>query len=166
MPKGVAKNPTPKQKANQEKRMVTRPPSIIDWNLVDQWLEDGNSGPKIAEAIGIDVSTLYKRCVDDRDMSFSELKQQKCAKGEFDLLRTQHLLAHERNAMMLIWLGKNRLNQRDTPKEVEFTGEALESFKSIADQLKSLQGNTKPKQEEEQSTQCSPPDGDSNFDAV
>lgn len=140
MPRGIPKKPrTAAERSNSAKREKKRQGTHIDWKEVEEWLECGGTGTQIAEAIGIHEDTLYRRCQEDLNIGFAELRNKKRAIGDFKLLKTQHVLAYEKNCMMLIWLGKNRLQQRDTPLEVEVSKESVENFKAIAAQLKSLQ---------------------------
>jgi hypothetical protein len=65
------------------------------------------------------------------------------SKGDMKLLNTQHELAFDKNTTMLIWLGRNRLLQRDTPLEIELSTETIQSFKAITDQLREMQDKAK-----------------------
>lgn len=148
MPRGISKKPrTPKEKENSVKREKKRQGTPIHWKEVEHWLELGGTGVQVAEAIGINEQTLYRRCTEDLNMSFAELRAKSRSRGDLKLLDTQHVVAHEKNANMLIWLGKNRLGQRDTPQEVEVSKETMENFKAIAGQLKSLQEKAKKEEE-------------------
>lgn len=154
MPRGVRKQVTEVQKEKIEKaknydkirKNVGRTLLHIDWDFVDKNLENGCSGVQVAAAMGMHEDTLYKRTIEEKGMAFSDYRQQKMAKGESALLSKQHELAFEKNAMMLIWLGKNRLGQRDTPQEIEVSKETMSNFKEIADQLKSYQERLKEKE--------------------
>lgn len=67
----------------------------------------------IAATIGVDEGTLRKRCEADNNCSFSEFSQQKRAKGDELLRSKQFQVAMAGDKTMLIWLGKQRLNQSD-----------------------------------------------------
>ncbi len=76
-------------------------------------LEADCSAVGIADTIGVSRDILYKRCQTDNKIDFSTFSQQKKSKGD-DLLRMkQFSTAMEGNVSMQIWLGKQRLNQRD-----------------------------------------------------
>ncbi|MDH4127146.1 MAG: hypothetical protein OEV44_00220 [Spirochaetota bacterium] len=92
---------------------MPRPKANIDWKIVDQLLEASCEGTEIAAYIGIDNDTLYKRCKTDNKMCFSEYLQQKKAKGDSMLKTKQFKIAMEGDKAMLIWLGKQRLGQKD-----------------------------------------------------
>lgn len=144
MPRGIPKKPrTPKETENSIKREKKRQGVPIDWEQVSRWLFNGATGVMCAEAIGIHETTLYRRCTEDLGMSFAELRAKNKSRGDLKLLDTQHELAFDKNTTMLIWLGRNRLQQRDTPLEIELSTETLQSFKAITDQLRDMQEKAK-----------------------
>ena len=102
----------------------------IDWDFVDQKLEAHCSAESIASRLGIDRTTLYKRCEQDRGLTFSTLAQLKRQDGDDDLRDTQHRVAMSGDKVMLVWLGKNRLGQSDK-KEIAHT-DATSLAKEIA----------------------------------
>lgn len=80
-------------------------------------LQAGVAGATIATTLGIDKKTLYRACKRTNRVLFGAYAQQKRAVG-LDLLRLkQHEIALKGNVAMLIWLGKNYLDQRDEPKQ-------------------------------------------------
>lgn len=97
---------------------VGKPKSLIDWDIVDSYLEAGCSGRETASAIGISEFTLYDRCVTDNSMPFSQYIQLKSAKGEALLRKVQYDKARgisdQGDNTLLIWLGKCRLKQSET----------------------------------------------------
>jgi len=99
--------------ATKPKRSTGRPKAVIDWNQVGKLCEAGASGVGIAATIGVDEGTLRKRCEADNNCSFSEFSQQKRAKGDELLRSKQFQVAMAGDKTMLIWLGKQRLNQSD-----------------------------------------------------
>lgn len=91
-----------------------RPQANIDWNIVDEYLVAGCSGNEIAAMLGINHHTLYDRCLTDNGLMFSEYSQQKKEKGDSLLRKAQFDAAvTDKDRAMLIWLGKQRLDQRD-----------------------------------------------------
>lgn len=119
-----------------------RPKAVIDWLVVDQLLISGCSGTEIAAYIGIYANTLYDRCLTDNKILFSEYSQEKQAKGDSILRAHQFNKAlgktEKGDNTLLIWLGKNRLKQRDN-HDHEITEKALHDFSAIMTQLKGLQ---------------------------
>ena len=120
-----------------------RPLADIDWVKVDDLLVAGCSGADIAGYIGINPNTLYERCMTDHGITFSVYSQQKYAKGESLLKVKQYEKALRGDNMMLVWLGKNRLKQRDKPIE----DEQHENLENLAKSLASFLGSQVPRAE-------------------
>jgi hypothetical protein len=97
---------------------VGRPNLSIDWEEVDRHLEAGCSGAEVASIVGVSPDTLYRRCQTERGANFSVILQQKKAKGEAMLKVRQFSEAMKGDRSMLIWLGKQRLGQRDRQEVV------------------------------------------------
>ena len=69
---------------------------------------------EIAATQGCDLDTLHNACKRDLGISFSEFYRQKRVIGNRSLRRAQWEKATEdKDSTLLIWLGKNRLNQSD-----------------------------------------------------
>jgi hypothetical protein len=85
----------------------------IDWHDVDMMLEAGCLGTEIAAALGIHYNTLYERCKIENNCDFSEYLTQKRASGDRLLKMKQFQVAMTGDKAMLIWLGKQRLNQTE-----------------------------------------------------
>lgn len=86
---------------------------VIDWDRVSDLLRAGCSGVGISGLLGIHENTLYLRCQKELRMDFVALRQQKVAEGNSLLEEKQFKAAMEGDRTMLIWLGKQRLNQTD-----------------------------------------------------
>lgn len=97
-----------------EKNKGGRPASKIDWGAVELYLKAGCTGVGIADMIGIHPETLYNACERDNKMGFSAYAQQKRESGDDMLRAKQFEVAIEGDRSMLIWLGKQRLGQRDS----------------------------------------------------
>lgn len=108
--------------------MAGRPKADIDWNKVDRLLEAGCLTTEIAAHFGVCADTMYKRCQMDHKIDFSLYSQQKKAKGESLLRSKQFESAMKGNIPMQIWLGKQRLEQRDKPKEEEVKDDIIRSL--------------------------------------
>jgi len=100
--------------------MSGRPKANLDWESIDNFLIAGCSGAEIAGYLGVNKHTLYDRCESDKGIPFSEYSQQKKRKGDTILRAKQFQEACDGNDRMMIWLGKNRLGQKDK-QEVEQT---------------------------------------------
>ena len=66
-----------------------------------------------AEKLGISIETLATRIKEKTGLSFPEYKHQKKEPLRINLLKKQYDVAMAGNVSMLIWLGKNELNQKD-----------------------------------------------------
>ena len=94
-----------------------RPEKIIDWELVDKFLEAGCNGIQIASHFGMHHQTFYDRVYEKHKMNFTDYAGRTTPRGEAHLLLSQHQKSlngqAKGNAQMLIWLGKVRLGQRE-----------------------------------------------------
>ena len=106
---------------------MARPKKEIDWKIVDELLEADCEGTEIAAYLGMCPDTLYDRCKLEHKTNFSEYLQQKKAKGNSLLKKTQFDAATvDKDRGMLIWLGKQRLGQKDKNEHDHTTkGESL-----------------------------------------
>lgn len=86
----------------------------IDWEKVDQWLAAGCNGIQCAAAIGIHYETLARRCKSDKNMDFVAYMQEKRSNGDAMIHAAQfHKAIKEKHPTMLVWLGKQRLGQKE-----------------------------------------------------
>lgn len=97
----------------KKKRPANRPYIEIEWDTVDKWLEAGCSGTEIAAKLGFCSRTLYDHCIGEKKMTFSEYAATKRAKGDGQLKVKQYAEAMKGDRGMLIWLGKQRLGQKE-----------------------------------------------------
>jgi hypothetical protein len=90
---------------------------VIDWQKVDKSLRAGANGVQVAAKLGIHYDTLVNTFKidfsEEKYSNFSDYIQEKRQEGNEILLQKQFELACEGDKMMLIWLGKNRLEQSD-----------------------------------------------------
>jgi len=86
----------------------------IDWKKVEGYLKAGCSGREIAAQLGVHENTLYMRCKEEKNVDFVAFKQEKQAAGDAMLKAVQFEEAvTNRDKTMMVWLGKQRLGQRD-----------------------------------------------------
>jgi len=120
-----------------------RTPTEIDWKKVDDLLMAGCMGTGIAAYIGISAQTLYDRCLTDKGILFAHYSQQKKEKGD-EILRA-HLyakalgLTDKGDNTLLIWLGKNRLKQSDSPEQLAATEKAVDNMSQLMQAITSAQ---------------------------
>jgi hypothetical protein len=110
-------------------------PKEINWETIDGMLIAGCNGTQCAAAIGIHPETLYNRCKDERGMGFSDYSQAKRAHGDGLLHAAQFQKAYkDKNPTMLIWLGKQRLNQKENDQLTD--AETSRIAKQLSDAVK------------------------------
>lgn len=90
-----------------------RPPIEIDWRAIDAQLAIQATLTEIAAAAQCSEDTIERACVRDKGMSFAEYRDLKKSRGLMSLRRKQFQLALEGDRVMLIWLGKQYLNQTE-----------------------------------------------------
>ena len=99
-------------------------------------------GTEIAPHFAMHPNTLYRRTEEQYGMSFSEYSQQKKAQGEACIRAQQYMKALGQTELgdntLLIWLGKNRLNQSEKA-ETTFDAETVKAFGDIMKQITAKQ---------------------------
>ncbi len=103
---------------DKKKSKAGRKKINIDWDKVDNYLMSGSNGVQVSAMLGIHYNTLVNKCKEEKNCDFSEYLQQKKEKGNNLLKAMQYKLAMNGDRGMLIWLGKNRLDQSDK-KEIK-----------------------------------------------
>jgi hypothetical protein len=71
------------------------------------------TGEEQAAILEISYDTLEAACKREKKLSFPDYFKQKSASGKMSLRRRQYSEAMEGNTTMLVWLGKNWLDQTD-----------------------------------------------------
>ena len=107
-----------KEKPKKKKSNAGRKKVVIDWKRVDKSLMSGSNGVQVTAMLGVHPDTLYNKCKEVKKMDFSAYQQQKRQEGNDVLFGLQYELAKSGDRGMLIWLGKNRLDQSDK-KEIK-----------------------------------------------
>lgn len=98
--------------------------TVDGWKLLDSlciWA----SQEYCAEQLGISADTLSERIKERTGLSFPEYKEQKKEPIKINLFKKQYDVAMQGNVSMLIWLGKNLLNQSDKQDTNISTGEGF-----------------------------------------
>lgn len=101
---------TKKKKARKPQRLIP-----IDWDAVDKMLEAGCGGKEVAAYLGVHEDTLTNRCEREKGSLFSAYAAQKRSRGDMLLYTKQMQVALSGDRVMLIWLGKQRLRQQESP---------------------------------------------------
>ena len=122
---------------------MPRPELPIDWKWVDEHLEAGCLGTDIAAKFAMHPNTLYRRIEEEYGIGFTEYAQQKRSCGDNLLRKAQFDKALKKDNTMLVWLGKQRLEQKENPQSNQFSPEAVAQFESFMLQIKQLQSAPK-----------------------
>ena len=116
-PKVTAKGIIPGDRQEPEKRGKGRPKESysveIDWAVVDRLLSIQCTQVEIAGVMGCKTDTLFARCKADHGIAWKEYANPRMEAGKASLRRLQHKKAQSGDGRMLIFLGKNYLNQAD-----------------------------------------------------
>lgn len=124
-----------------EERPASRPIKEVDWDFVDSYLEAQVSGVKIAAKLRIHPKTLYRKCEEEKGVTFTEYSQSINDSGKADLLKKQYEVAMSGNSTLLLHLGEHVLDQTKKA-QVEHSGNVTiqrgvfttePTFSSIAD---------------------------------
>jgi len=115
---------------------MARPKKEIDFKIVKNLCGIQCTGEEIAGTLEIDYDTLSRRIKSEYGMGFAEYYKKESAVGKISLRRLQWKAANGGNVSMLIWLGKQYLDQTD---KQEFSG--IEPLKF---EVEILNGNKKP----------------------
>lgn len=92
---------------------MSRPKINIDWKKVDKYLQAQCDGVGIAGLLGIAPITLYRHCQEEFKVNFDAYSAQKKAEGKELLRGKQFQVAMDGDKTMLVWLGKQYLEQKD-----------------------------------------------------
>ena len=126
---------------------MSRPELPIDWDRVDDLLAAGCFGNEIAAVFGMHQNTFYDRVLEKFKVTFTEYSQAKRARGEAALREVQFNKAigvtKKGDNTMLIWLGKQRLNQRESVSEFTVSPETFKPFEAVMGQISNLQTQRK-----------------------
>lgn len=103
----------PQKKTASNPQGAGSPQIVIDWPKVDALCKIQCTGVEIASVIDVSYPTLERACRREKKINFDEYLTIKKLGGKASLRRRQWKLAEGGNATMLIWLGKNVLDQKD-----------------------------------------------------
>lgn len=118
---------------------MSRPEKPIDWKRVDELLICGCLGTEIAATFDMHSHTFYDRVHDRYKMTFTEYQSQKRCHGDSLIREAQHKKALKGDNTMLIWMGKNRLGQKDQPTAIDVTDDVKKAADALHQQLNELQ---------------------------
>lgn len=124
------------------KRKIGRPMIEIDFELVKKLCAIFCTSAEISNILGISVDTLERRIKKEYKMGWKEFFEKYSAEGKKSLRAKQFEMAMKGNVTMLIWLGKQYLNQKETITNInydnlpEFENMSNEELLSLINRLK------------------------------
>jgi hypothetical protein len=107
--------------------MAGRPKSIIDYELVEKLAHIQCTQEEIANIIGVSTKTLQ------RDDEFCRIYKKGMDFGKSSLRRFQWKAAEKGNTSMLIWLGKQYLQQKEPKQDI-----SLDTNQDVVNEIKAL----------------------------
>lgn len=96
---------------------MARPEKPIDWDKVDQLLMAGCHGTEIASYFNMHPNTFYTKLETNYKCGFTEFSALKKSHGDALLRNVQFEKALDKDNTMMIWLGKQRLGQKENKEE-------------------------------------------------
>jgi len=90
-----------------------RPLILIDWESFDKLCALHCTLVEISEWFNCSEDTIERAVKREKLLGFAEYFKRKSSKGKTSLRRAQYELAMKGNCTMLIWLGKQHLEQSD-----------------------------------------------------
>lgn len=123
---------------------MARPEVPIDWARVDELLEAGCIGTEIAAYFNLHPNTFYDRVQLKHNVGFTEYAAQKKFKGDSLLKEAQYKKAIKKlDNTMLIWLGKQRLGQKENAGDKIIAEDVMQAFNDLMRQLDKAQEERK-----------------------
>ena len=115
--KTTARKTAKKRARKKPRKKMGRPLFVVEWDKVDAMAAIDCTQEEIASVLGCDIATLNRASKRERKITFAEYLGQKRLAGNVSLRRAQWKKAvEERDKTLLIWLGKQRLGQRQNPE--------------------------------------------------
>lgn len=111
MPRGPKPKPIPKP------AKMGRPPVDFDWQLFERLCTYPLKNSDIAHIMGVSVDTISRLCKKQKGVTFAQYKEEKQAGFKLMIMQKQLEVAKSGNVAMLIWLGKQYLDQMDAAKQ-------------------------------------------------
>jgi hypothetical protein len=107
-------------------------PKQINWRQFDKMCEVQCTLIEIAAMFECSPDTIERACERDRGMKFADYYAQKSQGGKRSLRRKQYGTAMKGNVTMMIWLGKQWLEQTDR-KDITSNGETIKGYADVDD---------------------------------
>lgn len=142
----------------KKNKKVGRPLIDIDWVEFEKLCAMHCTQEEIADWFRCTMDTIQNRCKIQYGKDFFEVYQEKKGTGKISLRRKQWQVALGGNITMLIWLGKQYLNQKDTNRtelagvdglplgmksqvvnKIDLSDKSAEELKNIRETIKMLE---------------------------
>jgi hypothetical protein len=110
----MAKKTIKKKKIGRPPGSIGRPKIDIDWKMVNNLAGIMCTQEEIAGVLQVSIETLSRKSKKEHRMPFVDYLKKHQSNGKASLRRKQFEAALKGNITMLIWLGKQYLDQSDT----------------------------------------------------
>jgi hypothetical protein len=115
-----------------------RPEKPIDWIKFEKMCAILCTPDEIASIIGVSKPVLYERALKHYGEDFPTVYKRHTDGGRCSLRRHQFKQA-EKSAAMAIWLGKQWLDQKETPQEYVVAEDTIKNFEGLMNKLGDIQ---------------------------
>ena len=109
------------KKSDKKPKKKGRPKIHINWEEFEKLCNIQCTLSEIADWFKCSEDTIERRCTEEKKMLFAEYYKKNSAAGRISLRRSQFKYATAGNPTLLIWLGKQHLDQKDK-HELEHSG--------------------------------------------
>mgnify|MGYP003294083972 CR=1 FL=1 len=114
---------------------MPRPKKYIDQNQFESLCAIQCTLTEICNVLGVTDKTLNAWCRRTYRASFSEVFKTKRDKGKVSLRRLQYKAAEAGNVTMLIWLGKQWLDQVEKPQKPDDEDDISDEIEDLLQEL-------------------------------
>jgi len=118
----------------KEKNKGGRPLHQLDYETLDNLCEIMCTAEEISNILNIDRDTLSAALKRDGNGSFSAYYKKKSSNGKMSLRRVQYQSALDGNTTMLVWLGKQHLDQVDKQEIKSDVHVAVKDIREMSDE--------------------------------
>lgn len=96
-----------------------RPRKELDWDEFKKLCELHCTRREVAQWFQVSEDTIDRRCLEEFDLPFASYYEENKVGGKISLRRRQFEKAMDGDTSMLIWLGKNWLDQKDKVEDTD-----------------------------------------------
>lgn len=99
--------------AKSKSKVMGRPKLAINWEICENLCKIQCTHEEIAQTLNVSIETLNRACKRENGCTFGEFNKRYKFTGKSSLRRAQMKSALKGNPALLIWTGKQYLNQSD-----------------------------------------------------